>query len=226
MKPLMSQPPERLRSIVFHIDGLRYAIGMTRVIAARLVTELREAGRRTAEQNPSEEVILALLADSWAIIDMVHRARELIQGTPTVPCRQPGFQLFLRATAGAEQLRHHVQHMRGVIPSMKGPCAPLWGSVSWRSCDDHGVCYTLLTGSLEDGVNIQSLAMDTTVGSFPDRVELAAGGVCLDIWDLVARMEGLRQALHDWIDAHSSFHRVEAVTPIMTFHLFANPDPP
>lgn len=115
--PANLEPNQRLclESIRLCVD----AIGMS---YARLVVEASVMG---SQPKPS----VAMLLDSWAIVDWVHRMHDLVKNTPRLPNGAPK-QLFLRETASADTLRNAFQHLTGEYAKGQPTASPL-GSLAW-----------------------------------------------------------------------------------------------
>jgi len=80
---------------------------------------------RYASGQDAEDYVTSALLDTWSVIDMCHRTRDLLQQMPGLSQKSPFVQTFLRNTAHVEDLRHYVQHLRSGIPGIPGSGAPL-----------------------------------------------------------------------------------------------------
>ena len=78
---------------------------MAQLAARRLRTTLDEVAVRHAATQHAEEQIVSPLLDAWSLVDMCHRARELVQ---KLSQKLLGVQVFLRSTSHVEGLRHYV----------------------------------------------------------------------------------------------------------------------
>src|SRR5438132_13426895 len=107
--------PEEIRRAALYLDGLRYSLSMADIAVSRLQPTLDEIARLHDAKQDAETQVSSALLDAWSLVDMCHRARELVQSTPTLPHRLPGIQVFLRATSQIEDLRNYVQHFRSRI---------------------------------------------------------------------------------------------------------------
>src|SRR5689334_19073722 len=83
----------------------------------------------------------------WSFVDTVHRIREVSLGTPGLSQRTPEFRLFEQATAGAEDFRHYIQHLREELTKSPGNRFPVWGSLSWVDADDPAVNHIVMAGA-------------------------------------------------------------------------------
>src|SRR4030095_5194899 len=137
--------PDEVRKTVLYLDGIRYSVDMAALAARRLRTTLDEVAVRQASTQQAEDQVVAALLDAWALIDMCHRARELVQ---KLPQKLPGLQVFLRSTSHVEWLRHYVQHFHTGIPKIPSSWTPLWGALSWVPTHEPSTCYTIFTGNL------------------------------------------------------------------------------
>ncbi|EEF63360.1 hypothetical protein [Pedosphaera parvula] len=214
--------PEQSRRTIFYLDGLRYSFAMADVAFCRLIPTLDLiASRQTTGEDCENEIISALL-DAWTIVDMCHRARELVQQTPSLSPKLPGIQIFLRMTEAVEKLRHHVQHFRSGIPSLPQDTNPLWGALSWVSSEDRAKCYTIVSGNLVPGVTAPTCSYDTHECRFAQKAMLFSGGSMVDLADIIDRLATLKNCLLEWIETNPYFTRAEGKTVVFLFQ----PGPP
>jgi hypothetical protein len=206
--------PEEIRRIALYFDGLRYSLSMADIARRRLQPTLDEVARLHDANEDTEAEISSALLDAWSIIDMCHRVRELVQSTPQLPHKLLGIQVFLRATAHIEELRHYVQHFRSGIPEVPISWSPLWGSVSWVPAHDPTTCYTIFPGSLSDGLTASSISYDTHELRFTTEIILATGVATADLLSVAARMSALRTSIIEWIDQHPLFTHKDSNTLI------------
>jgi hypothetical protein len=210
---MFSMTPKEIRRAAFYLDGLRYSLSMADIAVKRLQPTLDNVARLHDANEDTEAQISSALLDAWSLIDMCHRARELVQSTPTLPHKLPGIQIFLRATPQIENLRQYVQHFRSGIPKLPDSWSPLWGSLSWTPTHDRATCYTILTGNLVSGITAPSISYDTHELRFTSEIVLSTGEADVDLPSIAARMATLRETLLRWIDTHPTFKRVDANTP-------------
>jgi hypothetical protein len=203
---------EEERRVKFYWDGLRYSFAMAAMASNRLKQTLDLIACRQETQEDCEQEIVSALLDSWTVVDMCHRVRELVQQTPGLSPKLPGVQVFLRATEPVEKLRHHVQHFRSGIPKLPHETNPLWGGLSWASSQDQTKCYTILSGQLVPGVNTPSCSYDTHKSCFAQEIVLFAGGAMLELSSVTDSLMVLQQFLIDQIDKNPNFKRIEGKT--------------
>ncbi len=103
--PQSTDPRQRLI-----LDAIRIAAQCVDISYRRLVENL-ENGRRDPESAHVDGI--AAMLDAWSVVDSVHRLRELAQALPKWRSRAPSKQVFLRATAAADDLRNSIQHLGG-----------------------------------------------------------------------------------------------------------------
>jgi len=206
--------PEALKKTVFYLDGLRYSFAMANLAARRITATLDVLiSKRKAAESYEDEITSALL-DAWSLVDMCHRARELIRQIPGMSGKSPEVQTFLRATSQIEELRHYVQHFRSEIPNIPLLSNPLWGALSWVDAHDESTCYTIFSGNLVPGVQAPSLTYDTHEKRFVARLVLTAGGTTIDLLSIAERLRELRVFSLKWIDQQTQFKRVEGKTTV------------
>jgi len=206
--------PKEIRRASFYLDGLRYSLSMAEIAARRLKPTLDDVARLHASSQNTEAQVTSALLDAWSLVDMCHRARELVQSTPTLSPKLAGIQIFLRATPQIEELRQHVQHFRSGIPKLPDSWSPLWGSLSWIPTHDQATCYTIFPGNLINGTTAPSISYDTHELRFTSEIVLSIGDAVVDIPSVAARMATLRETLLLWLDSHPKFKRVDADTLI------------
>lgn len=109
------------------LDGIRISAEMTDVAYNRLSDSLWKVS------NENQLIIPAacLFLDAWAIIDSVHRLRDLMEQMPGLKKNGPKYQLFQRATQSVSDFRNIVQHLRGELNEMANHGWPVWGSIAW-----------------------------------------------------------------------------------------------
>lgn len=208
--------PEELRKIILYLDGIRYSVSMADVAARRLRVTLDEVAVRHAASQEAEEQVVSALLDAWSIIDMCHRARELVQATPGLSQKLPGIQVFLRGTSHIEDLRHYVQHFRKGIPNVPTSWTPLWGGLSWIPTQEPTTCYIIFTGNLLKGLQTPSVAYDTHELRFAADIVLYVGTAQVDLLSAAIQMSNLRDCLLAWVEQHPKFTRVDGNTRIWT----------
>jgi hypothetical protein len=187
------------RRVALHFDVLRYSFAMAKLAAERMRDTLDEVASRHRKEQHSEECVISALLDAWSLVDMSHRARQVIEQLPQLPRSEVWVRSFLRRTAKVEKLRHHVQHLRR---SVNDPTAaePVWGALSWIPRDEPDACYTIFSGNLIEGHSAQSISYDTVESRYTAEVELsAAGGSRIDLWHVGQTLQQLRTDLVEWM---------------------------
>ena len=217
---------EEIRRIQLYFDGLRYSFSMAEVAARRLPATLDEVARSDESKEDKETEVASALLDAWSIIDMCHRVRELVQGTPRLASKLPGIQVFLRATAHIEDLRHYVQHFRQGIPGVPASWSPLWGSLSWIPTHNPNTCYTIFPGCLSYGLAASSITYDTYQLRFTTEIILSTGVASADLLAIAACMSKLRGSLIEWLDQHPTFTHRESATLIWKITMSPRLDEP
>jgi len=207
---------DQVRNTVLFIDGLRYSVSMAEIAARRLRATLDEVAVRHASSQRTEEQVVSALLDAWAVIDMCHRARVIVQ---RLPQKLPGFQVFLRSTSHVERLRHYVQHFHTRIPKIPSSWTPLWGALCWVPTHEPSTCYTIFPGNLLAGIQAPTIAYDTHELRFAAQIVLYAGTDHADLPCIATQMQKLRCCLVDWIEKHPKFTRADMDTQIFTFSI-------
>ena len=203
-----------LTKTVLYLDGLRYSISMADIAARRLRLTLDEVAALHAAKKETEEQIVSALLDAWSLIDMCHRARELVQQTPGLSHKLPGTQTFLRNTSHIEKLRHYVQHFRSEIPDIPSSWTPLWGALCWIPSHEPTTCYVIFSGNLVEGLQTPSIAYDTDELRFASEIVLYAGTAQADLLSVANDMRKVANCLVSWIDEHPKFNRADFNTRI------------
>jgi hypothetical protein len=210
--------PEQKRRLAFYLDGLHYSFEFASIAYDRLLPTLDSVAQRNDTGRPFEREIASALLDIWSLIDSIHRIRELIQQTPSLPkLTQVG--IFLRSTNLFPELRNHIQHLRNEIPAIGLTSFPLWGAVSWVPSFSKNTCYTALTGNFIHGVQAMTCTFDTQERCFPSKLMVFAGGAseCMDMaFSQVCR---LRVALRKWATDHPEIETAQRET-LLLVHRF------
>lgn len=195
--------PEATRQLKFYLDGLGYSFEIAKVCARRLRETVDAlAAVKDADAATNEQAASALL-DAWALVDMCHRVRELIQQTPGFKVNTPAVQLFLRATEAVVTLRNHVQHFRSGIPSLPPQVFPLWGTLGWVSTTNPDRAYLLVTGNINEGVESYSLTYDQHESCFVSKLMLSAEKTSIDLELVSSELVKAKEAVITWIKSDS-----------------------
>lgn len=173
------------------LDAIRCCIEAIGLSYARLVAGAVAADAAT--RTPGGAPPFPIFADSWAMVDWVHRMHDLVKHAPGLR-NSSGKQLFLRETASADALRNAFQHPTGEYAKGTPDGSP-WGSISWVFILDATHirrCMTLIGG-------IQSGALHpvTVPGGHLRRPA--------DLFELTAF--GTSASLSKWFDAVVMFAR-------------------
>lgn len=210
---------DRLRQVGFFADGLRYALAMSDVAGPRIRMTLQKIAGKLESEPEREELIATAFLDAWSLVDICHRVRDLIQGTPSLSPRRPEIQAFLRRTIMAEKLRHHVQHFRSVIPKSAASTRPLWGSLSWACTSDPTTCLTIVTGKLFDGLSNPSISYDRLEQRFTSEILLSTHAGEIDLAEVLDQFESLRLELNRWTEEDPTGKQMSHPTLLFRFSM-------
>ncbi len=216
MKQLIdNMTAEKIKKLVFYLDGLRYSFQMANLVSRRFRETLDEIARCYSKNEYTEEQITSGLLDAWTLVDICYRVRELVQQMPGLSQKLPDIQIFLRGTEQIKDLRHYVQHLRNGIPNIPIQSNPLWGVVSWTPTNDKAVCYTIFSGNLVGGVSGHSLTLDTHNFQFVAEIKLLAGGIEIDLNSISDKLNKLKVCISDWIDKQPNLKRGKGKTMVI-----------
>jgi hypothetical protein len=188
------------KKLVFYLDGLRYSFQMADLVFERLKQTLDQIAQSHSKNEHSEEQVTSVLLDSWTLVDICHRVRELVQQLPRLSHRLPSIQIFLRDTERVEALRHYVQHFRSGIPDIPFQSNPLWGVLSWTPTNNRSICYTILSGNLTAGTLGNSLELDTNKFEFCEEIRLTANGIAVNLLFVYQRLGKIKRGISEELD--------------------------
>ena len=128
--PFLALPYEMDAKQRRFLDGIRFSVEMAQLSFRRLRKTLYSI---TLDQRtqPHTDVTASVFLDAWAIIDSIHRLRELLAAIPNFHKRGPLYQIFTRGTARVEEFRHRIQHLRGDLVNPELANLSVWGTVTW-----------------------------------------------------------------------------------------------
>ena len=202
--PLRKVPTKVERRTVLFLDGIRYSIQSFEIASRRLAQTLNRLSKGKEQNDDLGEIISFATIDAWSIIDSIHRLRELLVQMPGLKQNTPELQLFLRRTSRIENLRHYFQHFRTEIDSFVEKAMPLWGTISWSTCNSETrlpESYTIVPGTNFPGAWAASCTFDSHEGRFIDRVLLHAGPEKVDLADLEDFVKELTSWYLQWYES-------------------------
>jgi hypothetical protein len=175
------------------------------VATLTLLPSLRESGQEFGGE------IASALSDSWTIVDTAHRLRQLVDQMPGISKKDPSIQLFLRGTRIAEDLRNYVQHLRGEMDNLVALELPVWGTLSWRSAakpEGAQFGHIIIPGTFYQGLIMHgpTYGLDRRIAKEVERIELAAGGHCIIIDEVVSKIKGFGSWVEKWIGPQFEGH--------------------
>jgi hypothetical protein len=190
--PLRRLPSGLDRQQILCLDGIRIAADITDLAYHRLVETLLFAlkDRETGGENIGRCVLMATM-DAWTIIDATHRLRELLGSMPGLSKRLLDFQIYIRKTKIADDLRNYVQHFRNDITTIINANAPLWGVLTWRTKDDMDGAqntYALVPRTY-------FLDINTSFGVLGYKVEESIADIKLEVRSMIADLRELVDAI-------------------------------
>lgn len=190
------------RDVLHFLDGMRLSIEMVGFLGSDIRSWIEVIERDGVDKRVPREPIIRLISIAWALVDAVHRLRELIQQAPGLRKRTSEVQLFLRASQNVEFLSNYVQHLRTEITNLPAQSTPVWGVISWVSEADAAICLTPIAGSPHPGISVYTIAVDTHEGRFAQKLILSVNNVMIDIPSLVAHVERISPVVEAWASAN------------------------
>jgi|CZKS01.1.fsa_nt_gi hypothetical protein len=131
--PLRKIPSALHRRQVLFLEGIRFTVEMAELAYRRLQGTLLLQTNQPALNDDNPPLVSAML-DAWAIVDSLHRLRDLVAGAPGFKGKNksPKFRLFMESTINVPALRNTVQHLgseiHGVIADQNWT---VFGTLSW-----------------------------------------------------------------------------------------------
>jgi hypothetical protein len=209
------------RTILF-LDGIRYSLHTFELAFLRLTRTLDRLSQGKKESDDLGEMIAEATTDAWAMIDSVHRLRELLEQMPRLKKNQPELQLFLRRTATVEELRHFFQHFRTEIDSFVSRGMPLWGTLSWaRTNAESGLpeTHTIVPGTYFHRSWAATCTFDMHKGKFVELLLLHAGPSKIDLAGLADHVKEFVGWYVKWFDSNYSDHERHGADVHMQFQI-------
>ena len=210
--PLRLLPANLDRRQMLFFDGIRVATEMAESAYHRLAHSLQQAATNTIAPEDLPKLVPLCFLDAWSIVDSTNRLRVLLQRLPRFKQRAPSLQLFYRRTEGVVPLRNSVQHLDGEIDRLARDNYSVWGTLTWMVLMDAQIgrftVGTLASGTQFGGAhplpNPAGISMHSTV----DHVTLVAGGLELDLSEVVRSIVEFIQKLEGVIAPQSSGHAI------------------
>lgn len=205
------------RSTVYFADAIGVSLDLIdwHVSTIKAVASRIEQPRTNGTANRSD--VVQLLGHLWALIDTIHRLRELVQQAPGIKKKSRHIQRFLRRTSRIDVLRNHVQHLRTEMRSIPTPAPPVWGAVSWVSTEDPHLCFVLFAGTAHPDTSTFSCSYDTWRGEFVQRFIISISGQTVDVEAVGYAVAEVRPVLDEWLTAASASAR--GPFPIVAVHI-------
>ena len=182
--PLNMEPTQRA-----FLDGIRIAIEMVDISYVRLCATLYSLTMKTIKkvlttEQPGQNIAGAML-DAWAIVDSIHRLRELVDRLPQMKRKKPSYLLFREKTSKVHDLRNCVQHLKKEILRLVKENEPVWGRLSWFTVTSRippaGFFCMAISGTITPGKHPPFGPLQRVVHVPVDLVTLHAYGINLDI---------------------------------------------
>jgi hypothetical protein len=186
--PLRRLPVGLNREQTLCIDGVRVSAEIVDLAHSRLMGHLERLSEADCPQAIRHELLVPAVQDTWAIVDAVHRIRKLVRRMPHVKKSSPPLQVFLRASADVDRLRHIVQHLDTELPRLVSLGASVWGTLSWLVLVDRAVwrirTCTIAAGTVFDSVHEIGNPAGQTFRQKVDHIVLRSSGEAVDISDV------------------------------------------
>jgi hypothetical protein len=187
------------------IDGIRFSIETLDVAYSRLCGCLDRISRMPNAGDSGVSTAIALL-DAWAVIDAVHRLRELLNQMPGLKKNSPTLQLFIRNTEDASEFRNTIQHLRGELKEMSERGWPAWGSLTWLFVADPTTRIVhsclMIPGRVQSGAQNIINPLDHVITNTIDVVTLHCKDRKLSLTALYRQTEKIVRALEPGLAAH------------------------
>lgn len=121
----------------------------------------------------NSDLIIRCISISWAIVDSIHRIREVAQNIPGLSAKNENLKSFLNNTHIVEDFRHYIQHLRSELAKTTLDNFPVWGSFSWVDNKDNTVSNTAVTGTVICEISCYSSVYDTVAQKWVSRSTLS-----------------------------------------------------
>lgn len=152
-----------------------------------------------SEINDDQTNIAKALSQSWSIMDMTHRIREIAQSVPGLNKKNPELLRFLRNTAEIERCRHYIQHLRGELAKPAPSPYPVWGSLSWVDPHNDVNSFIAIIGVRNKGVNYSGCVYDRLEKKWVSKVTLGVENISINFDPLYVEVNKFRDFIIPWI---------------------------
>jgi hypothetical protein len=193
-------PMAMARQQALFIEGIRFSIEMADLANTRLQGTLPLLSRMV-DLGAGERATVSAMADSWSIVDSLHRLRGLMRQMPGIPRRNriPPIRAFFGATERVTELRNTVQHLDTTIPAVVADQNwAVWGSLSWCLVDP--VTSQITSSCFIPGTPLGRRPLinpaNRAVWHFPiDAITIERSGVSVCLSDAMRRVEAMARSL-------------------------------
>ena len=146
-------PAELDRVELRFLDAIRFGIESADLSYRRLCAHLLEVTRLDQVKGELPKgIFTATISDAWAVVDTMHRLKELLERTPRLKQKAPEVALFIRDAEVLNDLRNSFHHAREDFLKMPPNETAIWGVVSWCvPAKDHVKIFSLVPGTVFEG---------------------------------------------------------------------------
>jgi hypothetical protein len=177
------------------LDGLYYSFEIIRL-------NYNELYETCVQINNNQENIAKALSQSWSIIDMTHRVREIAQSVPGLNKKDEKLLAFLGNTKAIEQCRHYIQHLRGELTKLTPNPYPVWGSLAWVDPNDVENSYIAIIGASNKGVSYSGCVYDRVKKKWVSKVTLGVETLSINFDPLYREVEKFRDFIIPWVQSN------------------------
>lgn len=202
---ILRQVPQGLdkRQLLF-LDGIRVSADICDLSIKRLSKSLKKLPSLVAYSEDYITEVISAVQDAWAVIDSVHRFRELLQQFHGIKKNLPQFQAFYRSSEKAEEFRHFIQHIRREVNDLSDHQLPLWGTITWQLMSDFTegkkIQRWLHIGTFYEGVRSDLGQFHENCRYEVDHIKLTIGGRSVFLLELLRLMEPILKGFEQDIE--------------------------
>jgi hypothetical protein len=170
---------------ILYFEAAKRSLLACQTLLDRLEQELAVIEPHLAPTGEVNELIVPALLSAVSFIDFAHRFGELMAAMPLVPTKLPELRGLRTALQPVEQIRNHLQHLRGELATNDPVDYPLLGSIAWaQGRQSFAVAMGQSTQS-----TFASMVYDTVNDRWVARLRYSVGNTVVDFDPVLEEMK-------------------------------------
>jgi hypothetical protein len=146
--------------------------------------------------NADKQFLIPALSQAWAIVDIIHRIREILQSMPGLNTKDEQLKKILKATAVIEKFRHYIQHLRQELH--RDYLYPIYGSLSWVDPQNELRCHIATSGFELEGRQHTGCVYDLHNSAWVSKVSLVVMDLSLNFDSVYKDLMDFKEYFYKW----------------------------